>query len=98
MLVDSDAIDSVLERRTPQFAERLRDQTVGTTSAGYSRDLEADARRAGVNMSRRPLRVPASRQKRAACRNIGRRRECGRERSCPARTDMPLHGGVRNRA
>jgi hypothetical protein len=52
----------------------------------------------GVNMSRRPFRVLASRQKRAACRNIGRRRECGREHSCPARTDMPLHGGVRNRA
>jgi 3-hydroxyisobutyrate dehydrogenase len=50
MLADHAAIDAVLGRGTPRFAAQLAGRTVvhmGTTSAGYSRALEADVRAAG---------------------------------------------------
>ncbi|GAB3644380.1 NAD(P)-dependent oxidoreductase [Streptomyces sparsus] len=64
MLADEAAVDSVLARGTDRFAERVSRHTVvhmGTTSAEYSRQLEADVRAAGgsyveapVSGSRRP--------------------------------------------
>jgi 3-hydroxyisobutyrate dehydrogenase len=64
MLVDGAAIDSVLGRGTPVFGVNVAQHTIihmGTTSPGYSRELEADVRAAGgsyveapVSGSRRP--------------------------------------------
>ena len=45
MLVDGRAIDTVLDRSGPAFAARVTGRTIvhmGTTSPGYSRELEAD--------------------------------------------------------
>ncbi|MFQ6309805.1 NAD(P)-dependent oxidoreductase [Lysobacter capsici] len=65
MLADEAAIDAVLGRGTPRFATLLRDRIVvhmGTTSAEYSRALEADIRAAGGGYVEAPVsgsRVPA---------------------------------------
>ncbi|AWT47431.1 MULTISPECIES: NAD(P)-dependent oxidoreductase [Streptomyces] len=65
MLADEDAIDAVLERGTPRFAERVAGRTVvhmGTTSPEYSAALEADIRAAGGRYAEAPVsgsRVPA---------------------------------------
>lgn len=65
MLADEAAIDAVLGRGTPRFATHLRDRIVvhmGTTSAEYSRALEADIRAAGGGYVEAPVsgsRVPA---------------------------------------
>jgi 3-hydroxyisobutyrate dehydrogenase len=65
MLADETAIDAVLERNTPVFAERLRDRTLihmGTTSPEYSRELEAAVKQAGGRYVEAPVsgsRVPA---------------------------------------
>lgn len=64
MLANSEAIDAVLERDTPQFAAQVKEHTIvhmGTTAPDYSRDLEAEIRAAGgryvecpVSGSRKP--------------------------------------------
>ena len=64
MLVDGRAIDTVLDRSGPTFAARVTGRTIvhmGTTSPGYSRELEADIRCVGgyyveapVSGSRKP--------------------------------------------
>lgn len=65
MLADEAAIDAVLGRGTPRFATHLRDRILvhmGTTSAEYSRALEADIRAAGGGYIEAPVsgsRVPA---------------------------------------
>lgn len=65
MLADEAAIDAVLGRGTPRFATHLRDRILvhmGTTSAEYSRALEADIRAAGGGYVEAPVsgsRVPA---------------------------------------
>ncbi|MEU6322510.1 NAD(P)-dependent oxidoreductase [Streptomyces sp. NPDC047009] len=65
MLADDLAIDSTLGRGTPDFARRVAGRVVvhmGTTSPGYSRDLEADVRAAGGSYVEAPVsgsRVPA---------------------------------------
>ncbi|MGV9247343.1 NAD(P)-dependent oxidoreductase [Streptomyces sp. NPDC003710] len=65
MLADDLAIDSTLGRGTPDFAARVAGRLVvhmGTTSPGYSRDLEADVRAAGGRYVEAPVsgsRVPA---------------------------------------
>ncbi|ATE70120.1 NAD(P)-dependent oxidoreductase [Lysobacter capsici] len=65
MLADEAAIDAVLGRGTPRFAALLRDRILvhmGTTSAEYSRALEADIRAAGGGYVEAPVsgsRVPA---------------------------------------
>ncbi|MGW2936368.1 NAD(P)-dependent oxidoreductase [Streptomyces sp. NPDC001156] len=65
MLADDLAIDSTLSRGTPDFARRVAGRVVvhmGTTSPGYSRDLEADVRAAGGSYVEAPVsgsRVPA---------------------------------------
>lgn len=65
MLADQAAIDAVLGRGTPRFALNLRDRILvhmGTTSAEYSRALEADIRAAGGGYVEAPVsgsRVPA---------------------------------------
>lgn len=58
MLADDAAIDAVLVRGTPRFAAQLAGRTVvhmGTTSAGYSRALEADVRAAGGRYVEAPV-------------------------------------------
>src|SRR5262249_56366499 len=50
MLVDGGAIDTVLDRGGTAFAARVTGRTIvhmGTTSAAYSRELEADIRSVG---------------------------------------------------
>ncbi|MFF8593748.1 NAD(P)-dependent oxidoreductase [Streptomyces sp. NPDC015220] len=65
MLADGAAIDAVLCRGTADFADRVAGRTVvhmGTTSPGYSRDLEAAVRAAGGSYVEAPVsgsRVPA---------------------------------------
>ncbi|MFF9624626.1 NAD(P)-dependent oxidoreductase [Streptomyces griseosporeus] len=65
MLADEDALDAVLERGTPGFADRVAGRTVvhmGTTSPEYSAALEADIRAAGGRYAEAPVsgsRVPA---------------------------------------
>ncbi|UOF15320.1 NAD(P)-dependent oxidoreductase [Lysobacter capsici] len=65
MLADEAAIDAVLGRGAPRFAALLRDRILvhmGTTSAEYSRALEADIRAAGGGYVEAPVsgsRVPA---------------------------------------
>lgn len=65
MLADEAAIDAVLGRGTLRFAAHLRDRILvhmGTTSAEYSRALEADIRAAGGGYVEAPVsgsRVPA---------------------------------------
>ncbi|MEU3840369.1 NAD(P)-dependent oxidoreductase [Streptomyces sp. NPDC028635] len=65
MLADEAAVDAVLARHTPEFAERVAARTVvhmGTTSAEFSRALEADVRAAGGRYVEAPVsgsRVPA---------------------------------------
>jgi 3-hydroxyisobutyrate dehydrogenase len=62
MLVDGEAIDTVLDRGGAAFAARVAGRTVvhmGTTSPAYSRELEADIRsvdhvEAPVSGSRKP--------------------------------------------
>lgn len=64
MLSGDAAIDAVLARGTPEFTSRVAGHTIvpmGTTSPGYSRDLEAEVRAAGgayveapVSGSRKP--------------------------------------------
>lgn len=58
MLADDAAIDAVLDRGTSRFAAQLAGRTVvhmGTTSAGYSRVLEADVRAAGGRYVEAPV-------------------------------------------
>lgn len=58
MLANESAIDAVLERGTPSFDANVRDRTVvhmGTTSAEYSRALEADIRAAGGRYVEAPV-------------------------------------------
>jgi 3-hydroxyisobutyrate dehydrogenase len=65
MLADDAAIDSVLGRGTPGFAELVAGHTLvhmGTTSPEYSRGLEADVRAAGGRYVEAPVsgsRAPA---------------------------------------
>ncbi|MGW5480042.1 NAD(P)-dependent oxidoreductase [Streptomyces sp. NPDC004008] len=65
MLADDLAIDATLGRGTPDFAARVAGRVVvhmGTTSPGYSRDLEAEVRAAGGRYVEAPVsgsRVPA---------------------------------------
>lgn len=67
MLADDVAVDEVLGRRTPAFAELVAGHTVvhmGTTSPGYSRGLAADVAAAGGRYVEAPVsgsRVPAVR-------------------------------------
>ncbi|GAA2278306.1 2-hydroxy-3-oxopropionate reductase [Streptomyces ruber] len=58
MLADETAVDSVLGRGTPDFAERVTARTVvhmGTTSPEFSRALEADVRAAGGRYVEAPV-------------------------------------------
>jgi 3-hydroxyisobutyrate dehydrogenase len=58
MLADGTAIDTVLSRGTPGFADLVRDRIVvhmGTTSPGYSRDLGADVVAAGGRYVEAPV-------------------------------------------
>jgi 3-hydroxyisobutyrate dehydrogenase len=65
MLTDGDAIDDVLGRGSPAFAERVAGRTIvhmGTTSPPYSQALEADIVAAGGQYVEAPVsgsRVPA---------------------------------------
>jgi 3-hydroxyisobutyrate dehydrogenase len=65
MLRDGAAIDAVLGRGTPAFAEHVGDHTIvhmGTTAPSYSRELEADVRAAGGRYVEAPVsgsRIPA---------------------------------------
>jgi 3-hydroxyisobutyrate dehydrogenase len=65
MLANGGAIDEVLARGEPGFAERVRDRTIvhmGTTAPDYSRRLEADIVAAGGRYVEAPVsgsRVPA---------------------------------------
>jgi 3-hydroxyisobutyrate dehydrogenase len=65
MLANESAIDAVLGRNTPAFAEHLRGRTLihmGTTAPEYSRELEADVQQAGGRYVEAPVsgsRVPA---------------------------------------
>lgn len=65
MLIDEPAVDSVLARRTPEFARLVRDHVIvqmGTMSPEYSRGLEDDIRAAGGHYVEAPVsgsRVPA---------------------------------------
>ena len=102
MLADDTAIDAVLGRGTRRFAEQLAGRTVvhmGTTSAGYSRALEADIQRAGgryveapVSGSRGPPRKggwwscsPGSRHRSPACVPSWRRFATRPSRAVPSR-------------
>ncbi|WP_066945202.1 NAD(P)-dependent oxidoreductase [Microtetraspora fusca] len=63
MLADGAAMDAVLGRGTPGFAANVAGRTIvhmGTTSPGYSRDLDADIRAAGGGYVEAP--VSGSRQ------------------------------------
>lgn len=58
MLADASSIDAVLGRGTPAFAALVSEHTVvhmGTTSAAYSRGLEADIRAAGGRYVEAPV-------------------------------------------
>ena len=58
MLASGEAADSVLGRGTPDFARNVARRTIvhmGTTSAEYSRQLEADIRRAGGSYVEAPV-------------------------------------------
>ena len=58
MLLNSQAMDIVLERGTPVFAELVKDRVVihmGTTSPGYSRELAADVEAAGGRYVEAPV-------------------------------------------
>jgi 3-hydroxyisobutyrate dehydrogenase len=58
MLADERATDAVLGRGTPRFAAQAGNRTIvhmGTTSAGYSRALEADIRAAGGRYVEAPV-------------------------------------------
>lgn len=58
MLVDGGAIDTVLDRGGAAFAARVTGHTVvhmGTTSPGYSRELEADIRSVGGHYVEAPV-------------------------------------------
>lgn len=58
MLANGDAIDAALGRGTPDFAANVAQHTVvhmGTTSAEYSRELEADVRAAGGSYVEAPV-------------------------------------------
>lgn len=58
MLATSDAIDAVLGRGTPEFGANVARHTIvhmGTTSADYSRRLEADVRAAGGSYVEAPV-------------------------------------------
>jgi 3-hydroxyisobutyrate dehydrogenase len=58
MLADEAAIDTVLGRGTPRFTAQLAGRTVvhmGTTSAGYSRALDADVRAVGGRYVEAPV-------------------------------------------
>jgi 3-hydroxyisobutyrate dehydrogenase len=65
MLADDVSIDAVLGRGRPEFAANVAQHVVvqmGTTSAGYSRALEADIRAAGGSYVEAPVsgsRIPA---------------------------------------
>ena len=65
MLFDHEAIDQILERTTPAFAEMLRGRTLinmSSVSPGYSRALARDVERAGGRFVEAPVsgsRVPA---------------------------------------
>jgi 3-hydroxyisobutyrate dehydrogenase len=65
MLTDGNAIDAVLARGTPVFAERVRGRTIvhmGTTAPEYSQGLEADILAAGGRYVEAPVsgsRAPA---------------------------------------
>jgi 3-hydroxyisobutyrate dehydrogenase len=65
MLTDDAAIDAVLMRGTPQFAQYVSGRTIvhmGTTAPAYSADLEADIHAAGGSYVEAPVsgsRVPA---------------------------------------
>jgi 3-hydroxyisobutyrate dehydrogenase len=65
MLLDGAAIDSVLGRGTPEFGANVAQHTIvhmGTTSADYSRELEAEIVKAGGEYVEAPVsgsRIPA---------------------------------------
>lgn len=58
MLLDQNAIDTTLQRGLPAFAKRIRGRTLvmlGTTSAEYSKGLEADIHRHGGHYVEAPV-------------------------------------------
>lgn len=58
MLIDGPSMDAALGRGTPRFAEGVAGRTIvhmGTTSAEYSRGLEADVRKAGGRYVEAPV-------------------------------------------
>jgi 3-hydroxyisobutyrate dehydrogenase len=58
MLTDGDAVDAVVGRGTPEFAERVAGRTLvhmGTTAPTYSQGLEADIRAAGGHYVEAPV-------------------------------------------
>lgn len=58
MLATEDAIDTVLGRRTPEFASNVAQHTIvhmGTTSPEYSRGLDAEIRAAGGSYVEAPV-------------------------------------------
>jgi len=65
MLTDGDAVDAVVARGTPTFAERVAGRTIvhmGTTAPTYSKSLEADILAAGGHYVEAPVsgsRIPA---------------------------------------
>lgn len=73
MLADEAAVDAVLGRGTPGFAERVAGRTVvhmGTTSAEYSAALEKEVRAAGGAYAEAPVsgsRVPAEQGHSSRC-------------------------------
>lgn len=72
MLVDGAALDGVLDRGGPAFADRIGGRTLvnmATTSPGYSRGLEIDIRRAGGRYVEAP--VSGSREPARAGRLVG---------------------------
>jgi 3-hydroxyisobutyrate dehydrogenase len=72
MLVDGAALDNVLDRGGPAFADRVGGRTLvnmATTSPGYSRGLEVDIRRAGGRYVEAP--VSGSREPALAGRLVG---------------------------
>ena len=65
LMLDSTAIDAVLQRKGADWADRVRGKTIihmGTTSPAFSRELEADLDAAGASYVESPVsgsRVPA---------------------------------------
>ena len=69
MLTNGDALDAVVARGTPMFAERVAGRTIvhmGTTAPIYSKDLEADIRAVGGRYVEAPVSGSHTRPRRAS--------------------------------